>query len=249
MRTAKSLIRLGGCPGWSESSLGAHSFCWFCPVVAQISKKTMPRSPMSTTINVAATRRVAKGRNHRLLAYSWQSAKRQAAVELIRRYLMTIKAYFCLFLHKNIYCGYSLESNRRGDSKEYPQHMFYGELKKNIIELSSNTILICSTENLSSTSEVITMLDRTNIKTYLPKHNIREKAQWHIKNIQNRTCQIPLMLYSPTLTFEWTKVRRVHVAQENRSHIKYPLWVSTNVKSIMLRTAFCDNERFSRVVK
>ena len=29
MRTAKTLIRLGGCPGWSGSSLGAHSFCWF----------------------------------------------------------------------------------------------------------------------------------------------------------------------------------------------------------------------------
>ena len=29
------LIRLGGWPGWSESSLGAHSFCWFCHVVAQ----------------------------------------------------------------------------------------------------------------------------------------------------------------------------------------------------------------------
>ena len=35
MPTAKTLIRLGGCPGWSESSLGAHSFCWFCHVAAQ----------------------------------------------------------------------------------------------------------------------------------------------------------------------------------------------------------------------
>ena len=35
-RTAKTLIRLGGCPGWSESSLGAHSFCWFCHVADQI---------------------------------------------------------------------------------------------------------------------------------------------------------------------------------------------------------------------
>ena len=35
MRTAKTLIRLGGCPGWSESSLCAHSFCWFCHVAAQ----------------------------------------------------------------------------------------------------------------------------------------------------------------------------------------------------------------------
>ena len=25
-----------GCPGWSESSLGAHSFCWFCHVVAHV---------------------------------------------------------------------------------------------------------------------------------------------------------------------------------------------------------------------
>ena len=36
MRTAKTLIRLGGCPGWSESSLGAQPHCWFCHVVAQI---------------------------------------------------------------------------------------------------------------------------------------------------------------------------------------------------------------------
>ena len=27
---------LGGCPGWSESSLGAHSFCWFCHVMIQM---------------------------------------------------------------------------------------------------------------------------------------------------------------------------------------------------------------------
>ena len=33
-RTAKTLIRLGGCRDWTESSLGAHSFCWFCHVVA-----------------------------------------------------------------------------------------------------------------------------------------------------------------------------------------------------------------------
>ena len=36
MRTAKTLIRLGGCPGWSESSLGAHSLCWFCHVTARL---------------------------------------------------------------------------------------------------------------------------------------------------------------------------------------------------------------------
>ena len=39
MRTAKTLIRLGGCPGWSESSLGAHSFCWFCHVAAHLVRR------------------------------------------------------------------------------------------------------------------------------------------------------------------------------------------------------------------
>ena len=34
MRTAKTLIRLGGCPGWSESSLDAQPLCWFCHVAA-----------------------------------------------------------------------------------------------------------------------------------------------------------------------------------------------------------------------
>ena len=34
MRTVKTLIRLGGCPGWSESSLGALSLCWFCRAMA-----------------------------------------------------------------------------------------------------------------------------------------------------------------------------------------------------------------------
>ena len=34
-RTAKILIRLSGCLGWSESSLGAHSFYWVCHVAAQ----------------------------------------------------------------------------------------------------------------------------------------------------------------------------------------------------------------------
>ena len=26
----RRLIRLGGCPGWSESSLGTQPHCWFC---------------------------------------------------------------------------------------------------------------------------------------------------------------------------------------------------------------------------
>ena len=36
MRTVKTLIRLGKCPGWSESSLSAQPHYWFCHVVAHI---------------------------------------------------------------------------------------------------------------------------------------------------------------------------------------------------------------------
>ena len=39
--SAQSLIRLGGCPCWSESLLGAHSFCLFCHVVALIAPITV----------------------------------------------------------------------------------------------------------------------------------------------------------------------------------------------------------------
>ena len=35
-RMPRLMIRLGGCLGLSESSLGAQSFCWFCHGVAQI---------------------------------------------------------------------------------------------------------------------------------------------------------------------------------------------------------------------
>ena len=39
MWTVKTLIRLGECPGWSELSLGAQSFCWFCREAAHLSMK------------------------------------------------------------------------------------------------------------------------------------------------------------------------------------------------------------------
>ena len=67
-RTAKTLIRLGGCPCWSESSLGAHdhskdcdqtgwmpmliwvftrrTLCWFCHEKAQIWHTTHTRITM-----------------------------------------------------------------------------------------------------------------------------------------------------------------------------------------------------------
>ena len=36
MRTGKTLIRLSGCPSWSESPLAAQSLRWFCHVSAHL---------------------------------------------------------------------------------------------------------------------------------------------------------------------------------------------------------------------
>ena len=44
---------------------------------------------------------------------------------------MIIKGLFCLFLHKNIHCGYSSESPWPGGSNEYPQQMFLWRIEKN----------------------------------------------------------------------------------------------------------------------
>ena len=47
MRTVKTLIRLCGCPGWSESSLGAQPLCWFCHEAAPFSNpKILPKITM-----------------------------------------------------------------------------------------------------------------------------------------------------------------------------------------------------------
>ena len=46
LSTQRRLIRLGGCLGWFESSLGAGSFCWFYHVVAQIFVETSALGPL-----------------------------------------------------------------------------------------------------------------------------------------------------------------------------------------------------------
>ena len=57
---------------------------------------------------------------------------------MLGSYLVIIEGQFLSVLHKNVCCGYTLEPLmfNRGDSKEYPQHVFYGEI----------SLLICSTE-------------------------------------------------------------------------------------------------------
>ena len=54
-RTAKSLIRLGGCPVWSESSLGAQSFYWCCHEAAHFLLHTILRKRIHITTDCSTT--------------------------------------------------------------------------------------------------------------------------------------------------------------------------------------------------
>ena len=40
----RRLIRLGGCPGCSESSLGAHSLCWVCHLLCSLGGHPLGKS-------------------------------------------------------------------------------------------------------------------------------------------------------------------------------------------------------------
>ena len=52
-RRAKTLIRLVWCQGWPESSLGAHSTCWFCREAAQFCLKGIAYNLFSYLVAVS----------------------------------------------------------------------------------------------------------------------------------------------------------------------------------------------------
>ena len=45
----RRLIRLGRCPGWSKSLLGAKSFCWFCHEAAHMAFSLVVLTRLKTT--------------------------------------------------------------------------------------------------------------------------------------------------------------------------------------------------------
>ena len=49
------LIRLGGCPGWSESLLQAHSFCWSSGVVARSEACSLGMQAAPSSIPMSGT--------------------------------------------------------------------------------------------------------------------------------------------------------------------------------------------------
>ena len=86
---------------------------------------------------------------------------------------MIIERQFLSILHKSQCCECSFDSPQQINSNEHPQHRFYGEMSKSIpqlssliknshliyfSELSSNMLLICSTEGVGFSLQVSALI-------------------------------------------------------------------------------------------
>ena len=94
MQTAKTLSRLGGCPGLSESSLGAHSFCWFCHAVALI--RTIKQQYLRLTLLYVYKVNVPQWVNH-------AAFKRLVLVLWLPPILPKVDTH-CVWMTKGLFC-------------------------------------------------------------------------------------------------------------------------------------------------
>ena len=106
-RTAKTLIRLSGFPGWSESWWAHMPFVGFVMRCLKCLKSVITKTRLFKYIeNFTTKTRKFSDRNSDIFFFFSISAQ-------------------------NIDCGYSIEPPRRGGSNEYPQSMFLSRNKKN----------------------------------------------------------------------------------------------------------------------
>ena len=70
-RTAKTLIRLGGCPGWSEFLLGAQSFCWFCHIAVQTAILSVALVPSNSLFGSFSSKVSSSLADFRILASAY----------------------------------------------------------------------------------------------------------------------------------------------------------------------------------
>ena len=70
---------------------------------------------------------------------------RQAPYPLGQALRSEAEIIFLFLIYIHICCGYSSEATCKGTSKQYPQHIFYGEVSKITLYLSPYTCLIWST--------------------------------------------------------------------------------------------------------
>ena len=115
MWTGKTLVRLGGCPGWSESSLGAHSLYWFCHVAAHI------------LLHESITSNTSKGVGPQVLPTLVTALPLDKFTELCSHMIMATFYYFILTKIYKFYQTYLLKSS----IKTYlPIHFFLQKKNK-----------------------------------------------------------------------------------------------------------------------
>ena len=109
---------------------------------------------------------------------------------------MIEKLFFTLFTPRNIYCGYLLESPRRGDSNKYPQHMLLGVLNTVFLNIS-NYLSHLELRNRSIQIVVVTnivVISNVGIKRFDCIKLFSLLTQWNTKLILLINCKIPTNL-------------------------------------------------------
>ena len=124
------LIKLGGCPGWSESSLDAHAILLVCHALAQFKIFDGIFWELGTKTSIE---------NHQAFLLSFTGCITKTCLynfDPLKPHFYIVKLGFTgvyiIFLvsAQNIDCGYSLEPPHRGGSNENPQSMFWAEIWK-----------------------------------------------------------------------------------------------------------------------
>ena len=150
----RTLNRLGGCPDWFESSLGSRQkirfltlrlICAFylllnwdinifneldSVIIGFWTKKLAVHCRKLTDMNICylCCHRKQDGPPFR---FKCKSSIAQTLIILTGKESQSIKnSDIFLVAAQNIDCGYSLEPPRRGGSNEYPQSMFWAEIRK-----------------------------------------------------------------------------------------------------------------------
>ena len=145
---------------------------------------------------------------------------------------MMIKRSFSSILHKNICCGYSLESPQRGDSNEHPQHMFYGEMWKIISKSSCNTHLNC----FSGVSERLTAVVWSELNSQCV--SVSYKTTGHPSSIRSFEINFVQRNWINTINKEFIDSRKITYLRKCVP-LTFQKTLSTGMHFIPLRSILC----------
>ena len=136
IRIVKTLIRMRGCAVWSGPSLSPYILIALCEMYQRSAKARMgPRMRMTILHRLEDTSVSCMTPSIRAAAKTITKT-RLYNLDPLKPHFYIVKLGFTgvyiifLISAQNIDCGYSFESPRRSGSNEYPQSIFWAEIRK-----------------------------------------------------------------------------------------------------------------------